>query len=98
MALNGHVVVAVMVDDDNEILSDTWVDIRGLPELVRGSAPLAEIMEEHLAGQLSRADKRTANDDEKLEDLVVRGVRKVAQDEIGKRPEVTVLITRLTAD
>lgn len=98
MALNGHVVVAVMVDDDNEILEDTWVDIRGLPELARGSAPVAEMMEEHLAGLLARADTRTAGDDEKLEDLIVKGVRKVAQDEVGKRPEVTVLITRLTAE
>ncbi|SDZ03577.1 ribonuclease J [Jannaschia faecimaris] len=98
MALNGHVVVAVMVDDDNEVLEDTWVDIRGLPEVVRGSASLSEIMEEHLAGQLARVDTRTANDDEKLEALIVKGIRKVAQDEIGKRPEVTVLITRLTAE
>ncbi|SFJ27729.1 ribonuclease J [Jannaschia pohangensis] len=98
MALNGHVVVAVMVDDDDDILEDTWVDIRGLPEVVRGSAPLAEMMEEHLAGQLARIDTRTAGDDEKLEDLIIKGVRKVAQDEIGKRPEVTVLITRLAAE
>jgi ribonuclease J len=98
MALNGHVVVAVMVDDDNQILEDTWVDIRGLPEVVRGSAPLAEMMEEHLAGKLARVDTRTAGDDEKLEDLIVKGIRKVAQDEIGKRPEVTVLITRLAAE
>ncbi|CTQ49649.1 ribonuclease J [Jannaschia donghaensis] len=98
MALNGHVVVAVMVDDDNEILEDTWVDIRGLPEQVRGSASLADIMEEHLAGQLARVNTRTANDDEALEGLIVKGVRKVAQDEIGKRPEVTVLITRLSAE
>ncbi|MCK0168996.1 ribonuclease J [Jannaschia sp. S6380] len=98
MALNGHVVVAVMVDDDDQILEDTWVDIRGLPELARGSASLASMMEEHLAGQLARADTRTAGDDEKLEDLIVKGVRKVAQDEVGKRPEVTVLITRLTAE
>ena len=98
MALNGHVVVAVMVDDDDEILEDSWVDIRGLPETSARGAPLADLMEEHLAGQLARADTRTAGDDEKLEDLITKGVRKVAQDEVGKRPEVTVLITRLTAE
>jgi ribonuclease J len=97
MALNGHVVVAVMVDDDDEVLEDTWVDIRGLPERSRGEV-LAERMEEHLAAQLARIDTRTAGDDEKLEELIVRGVRKVAQDEVGKRPEVTVLITRLSAE
>ena len=98
MALNGHVVVAVMIDDDGEVLEDTWVDLRGLPDQGSGAAPLAETMEDHLAGMLGRVDTRTADDDEKLEELIVRGVRKVAQDEIGKRPEVSVLITRLTAD
>ncbi|MEM9795102.1 MAG: ribonuclease J [Pseudomonadota bacterium] len=97
MALNGHAVVAVMVDDDDEILEDTWVDLRGLPEM-SGSAALADLMEQHLAGQLARVDTRTAGDDEALESLIVKGVRKVAQDEIGKRPEVTVLITRLAAE
>ncbi|WP_299814189.1 ribonuclease J [uncultured Jannaschia sp.] len=98
MALNGHVVVAVMVDDDGEVLEDTWVDLRGLPGQGNGAAPLAETMEDHLAGILARVDTRTADDDEKLENLIVRGIRKVAQDEVGKRPEVSVLITRLTAD
>ncbi|MEL6585418.1 MAG: ribonuclease J [Pseudomonadota bacterium] len=97
MALNGHVVVAVMVDDDDEVLEDTWVDLRGLPEIADNMA-LAERMEEHLASQLARIDTGTAGDDEKLEDLIVKGIRKVAQDEIGKRPEVTVLITRLAAE
>ena len=98
MALNGHAVVAVMVDDDDSILEDTWVDLRGLPDGANGGASLAERMEEHLAGQLARADTRTAGDDEALEELIVRGVRKVAMDEVGKRPEVTVLITRLAAE
>ena len=98
MALNGHAVVAVMVDDDDEILEDTWVDLRGIPDVAGNGASLADLMETHLAGQLARVDTRTAGDDEKLEDLIVKGVRKVAQDEVGKRPEVTVLITRLAAE
>ena len=98
MALNGHAVVAVMVDDDDEILEDTWVDLRGLPDVAGNGASLADLMEQHLAGQLARIDTRTAGDDEKLEDLIVKGVRKIAQDEVGKRPEVTVLITRLAAE
>ncbi|WP_371157712.1 ribonuclease J [Jannaschia sp. 2305UL9-9] len=98
MALNGHAVVAVMVDDDDEILEDTWVDLRGLPDVAGNGASLADMMEDHLASQLARVDTRTAGDDEKLEALIVKGVRKIAQDEVGKRPEVTVLITRLAAE
>ncbi|CUH32104.1 Ribonuclease J 1 [Jannaschia seosinensis] len=98
IALNGLVVVAVMVDDDGDVLEDTWVDIRGIPEEVRGSASLSDMMEEHLAGALARISRKVADDDEALEDLIVKGVRKIAQDEVGKRPEVTVLITRLAAE
>ena len=97
IALNGHAVVAVMVDDDDSVLEDTWVDLRGLPDPERG-APLADLMEQHLAAVLARIDSRTAGDDEALEELIVKGVRKVAQDEIGKRPEVSVLITRLASE
>ncbi|MEM8850105.1 MAG: ribonuclease J [Pseudomonadota bacterium] len=98
MAVNGLAVVAVMVDDDDEVLEDTWVDLRGLPDRAANGAPLADLMEQHLAGQLARVDTRTAGDDEKLEEVIIRGVRKIAQDEVGKRPEVTVLITRLAAE
>ncbi len=35
MALNGHAVVAVMVDDDDEVLEDTWVDLKGIPDVGR---------------------------------------------------------------
>jgi ribonuclease J len=98
MAVNGLAVVAVMVDDDDEVLEDTWVDLRGLPEVARNGAPLADLAEQHLAKVLARVDRKTAGDDDKLEDLITKGIRKVVQDEIGKRPEVTVLITRLAAE
>jgi ribonuclease J len=97
MALNGHAVVAVMVDDDGTLMEDAWVDLRGLPEKGRGGV-LAEVMEAKLAGVLGRMDRKTADDDEALEAAVARSVRKTAQDEIGKKPEVTVLITRLSAE
>ena len=36
------------------------------------------------------------SDDKKLEEGLRRVVRQSAQDEIGKKPEVTVVVSRLT--
>ncbi len=39
MALNGHVMVTVILDDDNTTLGEAWVEIMGLSQKGR-SAPL----------------------------------------------------------
>ena len=44
---------------------------------------------------LQRLDARTTEDDDKLEEAITRAARQVAQAEIGKRPEVTVMVSRL---
>ncbi|MXQ07753.1 MBL fold metallo-hydrolase [Alphaproteobacteria bacterium GH1-50] len=96
MALNGHVLVTLIIEDD-EPLGEPWVELRGLPETGSSNAPLAEVMEEDLSQFLGRAKRKTLADDDKLEDELKQIARKVAQDEIGKKPEVTVVISRLTA-
>lgn len=96
MALNGQVVVGVLVDEDDEAL-EPWVELRGLPELGRSKAPLADVLEEEVGQFLGRANAKTITDDDKLEDQVKRIVRQTASSEIGKKPEVVVLISRLTA-
>jgi ribonuclease J len=97
MALNGHVVVAVMIDEGDEVMEDTWVEIRGLPERAPSGEGLQDEMERVLAEALGRAPRKVTDDDEKLEELVRRSVRMVASREIDKKPEVSVLITRLVA-
>jgi ribonuclease J len=98
LALNGIVVVALIVDEEDEVLSDTWVALRGLPETGAGGADLAEMIEDELAEMLPRLKSNTVDDDDKLEDAVRRVARDVCVSEIGKKPEVTVLISRLMAE
>jgi ribonuclease J len=45
---------------------------------------------------MMRADRKTLRDDKKLEDELYRIARQSAQSEIGKKPEVTVVISRLS--
>lgn len=97
MALNGSIVVGVLIDEDDEPLTDAWVEIKGLAERGKSNAPLSEVLEEEVGQFLGRADDKTVMDDDKLEEAIRRLVRQQCMGEIGKKPEVTVLISRLAA-
>jgi ribonuclease J len=95
MALNGHVVITAILDEEDEPLGEPWVDLKGLAETGQSNAALAEIMEEDLNQFLMRAGKKTLKDDDKLEQELKRIARQTSQSEIGKKPEVTVIVSRM---
>jgi ribonuclease J len=96
MALNGHVLVTVIMDEDDEPLGEPWCELKGLAELGRSNAPLVDVLEEDLAQFMGRANAKTLTDDDKLEDGLRKIVRQSCVQEIGKKPEVTVVISRLS--
>ncbi len=96
MALNGHVMVNVILDENHEPLGEPWCEIRGLAETGRSKAPLVEVLEADLDQWLKRASDKVLKDDDKVEEALKRVTRQTALDEIGKKPEVTVVISRLT--
>ncbi len=95
MALNGHVVVTLIVDEQDEPLGEPWCEVMGLPQKGRSKADLVEVLEADLSQFVARAEKRTLRDDERLEKELIRIVRQTSQAEIGKKPEVTVVVSRL---
>lgn len=95
MALNGHVTVTVIMDEEDEPLGEPWCDIIGLPEIGTSKAPLVDVLEEDLNQFLMRSNQKTLRDDDRLEEALRRIVRQSAQTEIGKKPEVTVVISRM---
>ena len=95
MALNGHALVTLIIDEDGDTLGDPWCELMGLPETGRSKAPLTDVIEEDLAQFLGRAGRKVLSDDDKLEDGLRRIVRNTAANEVGKKPEVTVVISRL---
>ena len=95
MALNGHVVVTVILDEEDEPLGEPWCDIKGLAETGRSKAGLVEVLEADLDQFLKRANSKTLRDDDKLEEGLRRLTRQTAQNEIGKKPEVTVVVSRM---
>ena len=94
MALNGHVMVNIILEG-NEPLGDAWVETMGLPETGSSRAPLVEVLEEDLSQFLGRAKARLLADDDNLIEEMRKIVRKTAQDEIGRKPEVSVVVSRL---
>ena len=94
MALNGHVMVSLILDEGGP-LGEPWCEIRGLPEMGVSRADLIEVIEEDLNQFVMRASRKTMRDDKKLEDELRRIVRHSAQAEIGRKPEVTVVLSRM---
>ena len=97
MALNGHVMVTLIMDDDDEPVGDPWCETMGLPETGKSRSPLVDVLEHDLDQFLRRADDDVLVDDEKLAEALRRIVRNTAVAEIGRKPEVTVVISRLVA-
>ncbi|QEW21321.1 Ribonuclease J 1 [Marinibacterium anthonyi] len=94
LALNGIIVVTIILEED-EPLGEPWVELMGLPETGRSKAALAEVLEADLGQAVARAGKKTLMDDDALEDLLRKQARKTALDEIGRKPEALVVISRL---
>lgn len=95
MALNGHVIVTVILDETDEPLGEPWCDLMGLSETGSSKAPLLEVLEADLDQFLKRANAKTLKDDDKLEEGLRRVARQTTQNEIGKKPEVSVIISRM---
>ena len=96
MALNGHVTVTLIVDEEDEPLGEPWVDTMGLPETGVSNAPLVDVIEADLGQWLGRAKASTLRDDQALNDGLRKITRQTASSEIGRKPEVTVVVSRLS--
>jgi len=98
LALNGQVVVTLVIDEDGLPMGDPWADCAGLARKGRSNRDLSEVIEEELAGELERTTRKILDNDSKLVELMKRRVRSVCVDEIGKKPEVMTVISRLSEE
>jgi ribonuclease J len=98
MALNGHVMVNIIIDEEDAPLGEPWVETMGLPKTGRSNADLAEVLEGDLTQILMRMNDKTLMDDDKIEEQIRRATRTATQNEVGKKAEVTVVVSRLMAN
>ncbi len=96
LALNGLVVINVLMDENDEPLGEPWCETMGLPDRGSSRVPFTEVLEHELDQFLGRADDDVLVDDDKMTDAMKRVARNVANGELGRKPEVMVVISRLT--
>jgi ribonuclease J len=95
-ARNGHVVVAITVDADGELIADSEVRCLGAPRDGEGwHAPLEEMIGEAVDEAIDRAPRAARRSDSELEQIAARTARSVAVHHWGKKPVTTVIVTRL---
>ncbi len=98
MALNGLAMVTVIMDEQDQPLGEAWVELMGLPETGKGGRNLAEVLETELTEFLDGAGRKLLSNDDKMDEALRKIVRQVSMEEIGKKPEVIVVVSRLAAE
>ncbi len=95
-ARNGHVVVALTVDLEGELIADPEVRCLGAPRDGEGwDAPLDEMIGAAVDDAIERAPSTAKRSDSEIEQIASRAARSVTVHRWGKKPETTVIVTRL---
>ena len=95
LAINGLIIVNIIIDENDEMLGEPWCDIRGLADFGQSDCNFIDVLEEDVSQYIGRSSISIIQDDERLEKEIKRIVRQTALAEIGKRPEVSTIISRL---
>lgn len=93
LALNGLIVVSLIIEEE-DIVGDPWVEVMGLPSVGRSKAALVDVLEADLTQAAASASRKQRGDDDAMEDLLKKAARRTALDEIGRKPEVVVVVSR----
>lgn len=96
LARQGQVIAALVMDDDGDLLADPQVRCLGAPkDSPDFNAPLDEMIAAEIDDEIERAPAKTRRTDSGIEELAGRAIRRVTGRVWGKRPVVTVIVTRL---
>jgi len=96
LARNGQVMVAVVVDVDGVLIADPGVRCLGMPQQDHGwKAPLDEMIANAVDDAIEGAPRKAKRSDSGLEQVIARAARGVAVRYWGKKPVMTVILTRL---
>ena len=96
LAINGLIVVNIIIDENDDMLGEPWCEIRGLADFGQSNCNFIDVLEEDVSQYIGRASLSIIQDDNSLEKEIKRIVRQTALAEIGKRPEVSIIISRIS--
>ncbi len=96
LARQGHVAIALVVDEDGELLADAQVRLIGAPEDGDGwPAPLDEMVAEAVEEAVEGMKSKDRGSDERIEEVAKLAARRLCERYWGKKPEVSSIVTRL---
>ena len=78
------------------MLGEPWCEIRGLADFGQSDCNLIDVLEEDLSQHIGRSSVSLIQDDDKLEKEIKRITQQTTLAEIGKKPEVSIIISRLS--
>lgn len=94
LSFAGHVAVNVVLDDGYEMAGDPDLAAAGLPETDGSGESFEELLIDAAAGAVESIPRQRRKDLDLVEDAVRRAVRAAANEAWGKKPMVTVFVTR----
>lgn len=95
LAYGGHLHVSVCFDDDGDIVDGPVVMVRGYSETDgRALDETIDVFDEAAETAIDGMKKKLRMDDEAVERLLIRALRKVGEKELGKRPLIDVAVLR----
>ena len=95
LARQGHVIIALVVDETGELLADPEIRVLGGPEESAGwPAPLADMIYDAVDDAVDGLPKKKRSDKD-IEDAANRAARQVCARRWGKKPVMTCIVTRL---
>ena len=95
MGTRGHLAVSVIIDERGRPIGGAWVTARGVPDNPKMRDGLEGALEGEIGRVLARAKRAEVDDDDALEELIQRAAARICNDAVGKKPVVTVMISRL---
>jgi ribonuclease J len=95
MGTRGHLAISVIIDERGRPIGGAWVSAKGLPDNPRMRDGLEGAIEAEIGRVLARAKRAEIDDDDALDELIQRAATRICNDAVGKKPVVTVMISRL---
>lgn len=96
MARQGVIICSLVLDDAGDLLADPDVRCLGAPKDGEGwTAPLEEMIADAVDDALEEMPSKARRNDSGVEEAASRAIRRVAGRYLGKRPVLSVMITRL---
>lgn len=91
----GHVVMSLVVDRSGELVADPEIACEGLPRMVDEDDSFEDVLYDAGLSAFENIPRKKRKDDERIEQAVERAIRSEARSLWGKKPIVTVFVTRV---